>query len=322
MCRAVLRTSAGEGTEFLYIDKLIQTDAFIDEIFQTLQLSQIYNQVTDAENRVRTKDVDALATYGERSFTISVSDLTSNDVAWLAWLAAVYLNRLSDINNRIRLKLANAEYLNIGDIVTFHYKNIFLVPIRIIELEYEGGLTNILGKQVKPTGVVPAEPALPAGETYRTLDGVGNPMFVDGMGDQTLFAGSALSFQRGIRKLRFDSTDIPNQAFDENVPIAPLQLPKAIISDEGNEPDGVVYTLTGSLAGLTFDAGACRLSGFPNTALVTTELTYTATYEGESVTLTFNIEVNADTSGSFLTLDGFGDPFFVDGTGDRVIFNG
>ena len=95
-----------------------------------------------------------------------------------------------------------------------------------------------------------------------------------------------------------------------------------MIDDAGTEPDGVVYTLTGSLAGLAFDAGACTLSGFPNTALVTTELTYTATYEGESVTLAFNIEVNADTSGSFLTLDGFGDPFFVDGRGDRVIFNG
>ena len=317
------RTSAGEGTEFLYIDKLIDTSAFVDEIFQTLQLSQIYNQVTDAENRVRTKDAEALETYGERSFTISVSDLTSNDVAWLAWLASIYLNRLSDINNQIRLKLANAEYLNLGDIVTFHYKGIFLVPIRIIELDYEGGLTSILGKQVKPTGVVPAEPALPvSGETYRTLDGVGNPMFVDGLGDSVIFAGSALRFQRGIRKLRFESTEIPDQIFDENVPIPPLHLPKAVIDDAGTEPDGVVYRLTGALAGLTFDAGACTLSGFPNTALVTTELTYTATYEGESVTLTFNIEVNADTSGSFLTLDGFGDPFFVDGSGDGTVFNG
>ena len=317
-----LHTSAGEGTEFLKIDKLIDTSAFVDEIFQTLQLSQIYNQVTDAENRVRTKDADALETYGERSFTISVSDLTSNDVAWLAWLAAVYLNRLSDINNRIRLKLANAEYLNIGDIVTFHYKNIFLVPIRIIELEYEGRVTSILGKQVKPTGVVPAEPALPAGETYRTLDGVGDPIFIDGLGDHTIFAGDESVFERGQINLRFESTDIPNQIFDENVPIPPLQLPKARVDDAGTEPDEVVYTLAGSLAGLAFDAGACTLSGFPNTALVTTALTYTATYEGESVTLTFNIEVNADTSGSFLTLDGFGDPILVDGTGDRVIFNG
>ena len=316
------RTSAGEGTEFLYIDKLIQTDAFIDEIFQTLQLSQIYNQVTDAENRVRTKDADALATYGERSFTISVSDLTSNDVAWLAWLAAVYLNRLSDINNQIRLKLANAEYLNLGDIVTFHYKGIFLVPIRIIELDYEGGLTNILGKQIKPTGVIPAAEALPAGETYRTLDGVGNPMFVDGMGDSVIFAGSALRFQRGIRKLRFETPTVEDQIFDENVPIPTLHLPKAVIDDAGTEPDGVVYTLTGTLAGLTFDADALTLSGVPNTDLAETALTYTASYDGERITQTFNIEVKADNSGSFLTLDGFGDPFFVDGRGDRVIFNG
>ena len=101
-----------------------------------------------------------------------------------------------------------------------------------------------------------------------------------------------------------------------------LQLPKAIIDDAGTEPDGVVYRLTGSLAGLAFDADVLTLSGFPNTDLAETALTYTASYDGESVTLTFNIEVTADNSGSFLTLDGFGEPFFVDGSGDGTVFNG
>ena len=106
------------------------------------------------------------------------------------------------------------------------------------------------------------------------------------------------------------------------MPISPLQLPKAVIDDEGTEPDGVAYTLTGSVAGLDFDDEALRLSGVPNTDLAETELTYTATSDGESVSLTFDIEVAADNSGSFLTLDGFGDAMFVDGTGDRTIFNG
>ena len=78
----------------------------------------------------------------------------------------------------------------------------------------------------------------------------------------------------------------------------------------------------GSLAGLEFDANALTLSGFPNTDLVETALTYTATSYGESITLAFNIEVNADTSGSFLTLDGFGDPISIDGRGDSTVFNG
>ena len=147
-------------------------------------------------------------------------------------------------------------------------------------------------------------------------------MFVDGLGDSVIFAGDEFNFGRGQIKLRFESTEIPDQIFDENVPIPPLQLPKAIIDDAGTEPDGVVYRLTGSLAGLAFDADVLTLSGFPNTDLAETALTYTASYDGESVTLTFNIEVTADNSGSFLTLDGFGEPFFVDGSGDGTVFNG
>ena len=333
--RLTARTPA-IGTAFIFIDKIIPIEATIEsergrsvissgrilDIFQSFQITQFYNQIVDSMNRVRKNNIEDLAHYGERTFKLS-TDLTSNDIDWLAWLADVYLNRLSDINNQFRLRLTHALHLSVGDIVAFYWKDIFLVPLRIIELEHsENTYTAIVGKQVKPTGVIPAEPALPAGETYRTLDGRGDPMFVDGLGDSVIFAGDAFNFGRGQIKLRFESTEIPDQVFDENVPIPTLHLPKAVIDDAGTEPDGVVYRLTGSLAGLAFDAGACTLSGFPNTDLAETALTYTATYDGESVTLTFNLTVNADTSGSFLTLDGFGDPFFVDGSGDSTVFNG
>ena len=55
-------------------------------------------------NRVRKNNIEDLEHYGERTFKLS-TDLTSNDIDWLAWLADVYLNRLSDINNQFRLRL-------------------------------------------------------------------------------------------------------------------------------------------------------------------------------------------------------------------------
>ena len=103
-------------------------------------------------NRVRKNNPEDLAHYGERTFKLS-TDLTSNDIDWLAWLAAVYLNRLSGINNQFRLRLTHALHLSVGDIVAFYWKDIFLVPLRIMELEHsENTYTAIVGKQVKPHG--------------------------------------------------------------------------------------------------------------------------------------------------------------------------
>ena len=92
-------------------------------------------------------------------------------------------------------------------------------------------------------------------------------------------------------------TAIANQSWTAGTAISTLQLPAAT---GGNAP--LTYSLTPTTlpTGLTFDATARTLAGTPTAAFSKTSFTYTVTdANGDTVTLTFDIEVAADLTPAF-----------------------
>ena len=89
---------------------------------------------------------------------------------------------------------------------------------------------------------------------------------------------------------------IPAQSWTEGTAIGTLRLPAAT---SGNAP--LTYSLTPTLPnGLTFNATARTLTGAPTATLGSTTFTYTATdANGDTATLTFDIEVVADLTPAF-----------------------
>ena len=89
---------------------------------------------------------------------------------------------------------------------------------------------------------------------------------------------------------------IVNQSWTANTAISTLQLPEAT---GGNAP--LTYTLTPALPnGLTFNATARTLAGTPTATLGKTQFTYTVSdANGDTATLTFDIEVAADLTPAF-----------------------
>ena len=107
-----------------------------------------------------------------------------------------------------------------------------------------------------------------------------------------------------------DGETIADQNYIMGTAIPATTLPA--VETDGN--GATTYTLTPALpVGLTFDAASRELSGTPTTAAVVTGYTYTATdADDDTVTLTFDITVVADTAPSFGT-ETVGDQTFTVG---------
>ncbi len=151
-------------------------------------------------------------------------------------------------------------------------------------------------------------PTLPTGLTFnptaRTVTGTPTAAFsktsftytvTDGDGDT-----ATLTFDIEVaaepRPAFAQSTAIPAQSWTEGTAIGTLRLPAAT---GGNAP--LTYSLTPTLpTGLTFNPTARTITGTPTATLGSTTFTYTATdANGDTATLTFDIEVAADLTPAF-----------------------
>ena len=309
-------TPAVEGTEFLYIDGIYSPQS--RPLSFPLRSSEYFNAIQDEGNLVRIRDTET--DIAEKAYRLSV-DLSPHDVAWIQNLADTQLQRLSNLKNLIKFSILTNDAIRLGDIVYFNFKGIIVDSVRIVRLNQSDGITSLEGRSVEPTGVRPAPPTFDPNDTYRTLDGIGDPFFFDGQNDLILWLGSELNQQKGVfaTTLNFDS-DIEDQTHTAGVRIEDVQLPPA----SGGEGT-LSYTLTGLPAGLTFNPITLRYGGVPRSTQASTTVTYTVTDQANPAhtrSETFNITVQAEDTTSFLTLDGFGDLFFIDGTGDRTLWKG
>ena len=107
------------------------------------------------------------------------------------------------------------------------------------------------------------------------------------------------------------STAIVNQSWTASTAISTLQLPAAT---GGNAP--LRYSLTPTLpTGLTFNPTARTITGTPTATLGSTTFTYTATdANGDTATLTFDIEVAADLTPAFAQGTAIDDQSWTAGT--------
>ena len=309
-------TQAVEGTEFLYIDGIYSPES--NPLSFPLRTSEYFNAIRDEDNLVRLRDTET--DIAEKTYRLSVN-LSPHDVAWLENLADTQLQRLSNLKNLIKFSILTNYAVRLGDIVYFNFQGMIADSVRIVRLNQSRGITSLEGRSIEPTGVRPVPPTFDPNDTYRTLDGIGDPILIDGNGDHTIFLGDELNQQKGVfaTTLNFDA-DIEDQNHTAGIRIEDVQLPPA----SGGEGT-LSYTLTGLPAGLIFNPITLRYGGVPQSTQTATPVTYTATDQANPAhtrSQTFDITVEAEDTTSSQTFDGREDIFFIDGVGNSLIFKG
>ncbi len=92
--------------------------------------------------------------------------------------------------------------------------------------------------------------------------------------------------------LSFGGAAVADQSWTLDTEIDTLTLPAATREGASTTVGAISYSLSPGLpAGLSFDAAARTISGTPTEAAASVGYTYTASYDGDTVTLSFSIEV-------------------------------
>ena len=306
--------TATAGDEFLYIDRLqLPVESPLEFPIRSNQYSNI---IIDDNNLISIKSDTDLP---EKPYRVSLQ-LTNHDVAWIQDIAEKQLARVSELKNDYQFRITSQFTVRLGDILYFNF-SVIADTIRVVRYEEADGFTTLTGRPVQPTGVIPAPQEANPNETYRTLDGTGDPMFIDGIGDHAIFLGNNLNQEDGIFATEIEFEDeVPDLTFTAGVRIESVQLPPA----RGGS-GSLFYVLIGLPDGITFNPITRRLDGITQNTQTATQVRYTAYDHADTAhhrTETFDITVVAEDTTSNYTLDGRGDIFFTDGTGDRVIFKG
>ena len=295
-------------------DKVIAPSDLKDDIFWSVDSVHLYNTIKDRNRLI--KITDALSPFTEKLLNLDLG-LDNLQIPMLAFIAGDYLHRFKDVRFQLNLTVIPSFYLKIGDIVGFHYQRpIPPIAMQIMQINYTKQGTEITGRQTTPNIVVKPDPVvIPADETFRILDGAGNPMLVDGKGDHTIFAGG--KFDPIPTPINFERV-IPNETWTQFEKIEDEIMPKAFGGTGEFE-----YFMDGLPDGVFFDPKTRRRYGAPEDSQPAGEVTYTTIDQnGTPHRQTYQITVNAVSRPSRRILDGAGNPILVDGKGDHTIFHG
>ena len=142
------QTSAGDETEFLYIDRT--HPELVGDLSFPQQTSEYFNVVEDSEGLIRLKDDET--TLPEKVYSFSTG-LSEHDVPWIEVLSEIQLNRLSNIRNRVSFAIGIDYMLRLGHILYFRYGDDISDSVRVIQIEHQGERTRVVGRSVEPSGV-------------------------------------------------------------------------------------------------------------------------------------------------------------------------
>ena len=297
-----------------FLDKVIAPSDLQGEIFWSVDRVHLYNTIKDRNRLI--KITDALSPFSEKLLNLDLG-LDNLQIPMLAFIGGDYLHRFKDVRFQLNLTVLPSFYLKIGDVVGFHYQQpIPPIAMQIMHINYTKYGTDITGRQTTPNIMAKPDPVvIPDNETFRILDGSGNPILVDGKGDHTIFAGG--KFDPIPQPINFERL-IPDETWTQFEQIDDEIMPEAF-----GGAGGFQYFMEGLPDGVFFDPKTRRRHGAPEDAEAATVATYIVIDKnGTPHRATYNITVNAVSRPSRRILDGAGNPILVDGKGNHTIFHG
>ena len=301
-------------TPITFLDKVIHPNNLQGNIFWSVDRTHLYNTIKDRNRLI--KITDALSPFSEKLLNLEL-DWDNLHIPTIAFIAGDYLHRFKDVRFLLNLTVAPSFYLKIGDAVGFHYSApIPPIAMQIMRINYTQTGTQITGRQTAPHIMAVADPVeIDPDETFRVLDGTGDPILVDGMDDHTIFSGD--KFDPLPTQITFDSVieDVTWAQFD--------QIDSEIMPEAFGGAGEFEYFMEGLPEGVFFDPKTRRRYGASEDSQSAREAIYTAIDKnGTPHRAVFEITVSAAPRPSRRILDGAGNPILVDGLGDHTIFSG
>ena len=302
-----------EEAEITFLDDVIPQSHLRGTLFWSVDSAHVYNTIKDRNRIIEIKDV--LSPFAEKVLDLDI-DLDSLRIPHLEFLANNYLHRFKDVRFLLNFAVIPSWRLRISEIVGFHYKPMPPIALQIMRIQYAKDATTIRGREVTPNIPGERDPiTADENDTYRILDGVGDPIMVTGDADHILFVGDRLN--QSIVPISFISS-FEDVTFVQYQEIEPETMPEAI-----GGAGGFKYRMEGLPDGVFFDPKTRLRYGTPDDPQAATPATYIATdKDGVSRRMPYNITVSEISKESRRLLDGLGDPIMVTGSGDHIIFAG
>ena len=139
-----------DDSEVLYLDNLIQMEK-LGSPYKAITLvsdtNRIFNIIRDSGGIAAVRDVDSIALYGERPYTLDLPSLTRHEKAWIEEIFKSYLKELSTLQQIVNIQVVPDFSLRLGQILPFAYKGI-LKAMRIVSVRYEGRTTHLKGRTI------------------------------------------------------------------------------------------------------------------------------------------------------------------------------
>ena len=302
-----------------FLDRIIESNRPVEDLMKVTTSSDsnhVYN-IIETKNLVRIQEKDSIGTFSQRPLELGLL-LNQHNISWIEYLAERYLSRFKDLKQLAQIEMRPNFHISLGEIIHFRYAH-YSYAAQIMQINHSRESTQLVCREVKPlvTSTLP-DVVIDPNETYRVLDGVGDTFFCDGAGDCIIWTGNEL-YQHD-RLLTFpEGTFLANVSAQQYVEMNPIQLPsaKSLIGST------VTHTLTGlTIPGLEFDSINLQIIGIPQSSGIATVIYTAMDDEGTIVTHTFQIIVGTSVIDYNRRTDGTGDPFFFDGNGDLVIWEG
>ena len=302
-----------EEAEITFLDDVIPQDWLKSQPFWSVDSAHVYNTIKDRNRLIEIKDT--LSPFAEKTLNLDI-DLDSLRIPHLEFIANNYLHRFKDVRFLLNFDVQPAWRLRIAEIVGFHFDPMPPIAMQILSIAYKSNETTIKGREVTPNIPGERDPiTADENDTYRLLDGVGNPIMTTGDGDHILFVGDRLN--QSLIPIRF-TAPIEDMTF-----VQYQEIPAETMSEAIGGAGGFKYRMEGLPDGVFFDPKTRLRYGTPDDAQASTPATYIATdKDGVSHRQSFSITVTETQKASRLILDGVGNPIMVTGDGDHIIFAG
>ena len=299
-----------DNSEILFLDSVTPL-SLREDIQIEPQWTHLFNLIVDNQDRIRLRDASSQATFTEKALTLNLN-LTQHDILWMQTIARQYLNRFSDARQLLRFTTSPFEKFQVSDVVWFDHKSLLQRPLQILRKVSRSDRIEFVGVEVIPKITPKPDPIVVTG-SFKTTDGAGNALLVDGAGDSVMFAGSRLAHLP--IEVSFGDATIPDKTWQQFQEIDPFTLPKVVRDGTGD----IIYSLYAP-RGIKFDAFTREVSGapqYPSTA----PLIYTATdRDGNSDSLIFTGTITASSRANRRVIDGAGKPLLIDGAGNVTRF--
>lgn len=299
-----------DNSEILFLDS-IESFRLKDDIQIEPQWTHLFNLIIDNQKRIRIGDANSQATFTEKTLTLNLK-LTQHDILWMQTIARQYLSRFSEARQLLKFTTSVSVQFGVSDVVWFNYRNALRRPIQILRKREHPDRTELVGVEVAPN-ITPEADEIVVNGSFKTTDGAGNTLLVDGAGDTAMFAGSRLAFLP--IEVSFGGATIPAQTWQQFQEIEPFTLPAVVMDGVG----GIVYSLDAP-RGIRFDTFTREVTGTPQYS-ENAMCVYTATdTEGNSDSLNFTPTLTASPIANHRVTDGAGKPLLIDGAGNVARF--